>query len=265
MRTRSPDCCEVINWTGVPKSATSRRRRRPSGSVDLVNSTTRFLPCCLTSTPTWLFGRSTITRPVLSLPRRKSTSRSGNVSRLRFSAKAVAAEAASAVPGHRLENDQQRLALDLGLVRRGLLQVQHHPAALAGLHHVHRTQVALVHFNGGAADGIRDAREVERDARRRLHGKSGRHRGERLRQIDADHFRPIASSWSQPRSRFAHGLHANAPKASRPSPAARSHCAIVDFFWFISFHSLAAAASRRVRSIHRRRLARFRASRLRFR
>jgi len=86
MRTRSPAWVVVMVCTGVPKSVTSRRRRRPSGSEDRRNSTIRFWPCWRMSTPTWLFARSTTTRPALSLPRRKSTSRMGWVSRLRLSA-----------------------------------------------------------------------------------------------------------------------------------------------------------------------------------
>ncbi|MDH6593031.1 hypothetical protein M2165_002920 [Variovorax sp. TBS-050B] len=88
--------------------------------------------------------------------------------------------------GHRLEDHQQRLALDLGLVGGRLLEVQHHAAAFAGLHHVHRAQVALVHVDGGAPDGIGHAGKVERDARRRLDHEAGRQRRERLRQVDAD-------------------------------------------------------------------------------
>ena len=40
---------------------------RPSGSEDFRNSTTRFWPCWRMSTPTWLLGRSTMTRPELSV------------------------------------------------------------------------------------------------------------------------------------------------------------------------------------------------------
>jgi len=39
------------------------------------------------STPTWLFGSSTITRPAPSVPRRKSMSFSASWSRFRLSAK----------------------------------------------------------------------------------------------------------------------------------------------------------------------------------
>ncbi len=96
MRTRSPLWNDVTDCTGVPKSATSSRRRKPSDKLDLRNSTTSDCPCCLMSTPTWLFGRSTITRPAPSAPRRKSMSFIGRTSWLRFSAKTTAVEAAGA-------------------------------------------------------------------------------------------------------------------------------------------------------------------------
>ena len=57
MRTRSPLWNVETVCTGVPKSVTSRRRRRLSGSVERRNSTTRLWPCWRMSTPTWLLGQ----------------------------------------------------------------------------------------------------------------------------------------------------------------------------------------------------------------
>ena len=55
---KSSRCC-----IGVPKSVTSRRRRMPSGREDFRNSTTSVWPCWRMSTPTWLLGSDTMTRP----------------------------------------------------------------------------------------------------------------------------------------------------------------------------------------------------------
>jgi len=75
MRTFSP-CWKVLTvLTGVPKSITSRRRRRLSGSEVLRNSTTRFWPCWRMSIPVVVSDISTTTRPSPARPRRKSTSR----------------------------------------------------------------------------------------------------------------------------------------------------------------------------------------------
>ena len=76
----------------------------PSGAVERRNSTIRFWPCWRMSTPTWLLGRSTTTRPAPSRPRRKSMSRSDSGAVLRLSAKCsgsaeVRTPAAAAVAG----------------------------------------------------------------------------------------------------------------------------------------------------------------------
>src|SRR5882672_8694138 len=75
MRTFSP-CWNVLTVvTGVPKSTTSRRRRRLSGSAVLMNSTMTFWPCWRMSMPVLVSERSTTTRPSPERPRRKSMSR----------------------------------------------------------------------------------------------------------------------------------------------------------------------------------------------
>ncbi|MNX78523.1 hypothetical protein D3C86_1101210 [compost metagenome] len=62
--------------TGVPKSVTSKRRRRSCGSEVPMKSTTRFWPCCWILMPESREDRSTTTRPAPSVPRRKSILRS---------------------------------------------------------------------------------------------------------------------------------------------------------------------------------------------
>jgi len=61
--------------TGVPKSTTSSRRRRFSGSAVLRKSTTMFCPCVRMSMPVLVSERSITMRPSPARPRRKSTSR----------------------------------------------------------------------------------------------------------------------------------------------------------------------------------------------
>ena len=75
MCTLSPCGTVVISDTGVPKSVTSRRRRRLGGRPVFMKSTSTVLPTWRTSTATWLFGRSTTMRPSPLAPRLKSMSR----------------------------------------------------------------------------------------------------------------------------------------------------------------------------------------------
>jgi hypothetical protein len=68
-----------------------------------------------------------------------------------------------------LEDDEQRVALQLGAVIGGLTQVQHQAGTVARLGDGRRSHIALVDFDGVAPDGVADrARQVERDARRTL-------------------------------------------------------------------------------------------------
>ena len=106
------------------------------------------------STPTWLFGRSTIDAAgavgaAAEVEVLAAAACRGCGSRRTLAARRWPGAAAA----DRLQRHQQRLALDLGLVGGGLLEVQHQPGAVAGLHHVDRAQVALVDVDGGAARG----------------------------------------------------------------------------------------------------------------
>ena len=95
-----------------------------------------------------------------------------------------------------LEHDDQHLAFELRPVVGRLLEVEHQARALAGLRHADRAQVALVDLDRRLAQRVADAGQVDRDARRRLDGEAGRHRGQRLAQLDADHLGArLLASW----------------------------------------------------------------------
>ncbi len=84
-----------------------------------------------------------------------------------------------------IEHQQQRLALQLGAVARGLLEVEHQARAVTGLRHAHRTQVALVDLDAVAAQGVGHAGQVDGDARRRLHREAVGDGGQRFGKLDA--------------------------------------------------------------------------------
>ena len=77
--------------------------------------------------------------------------------------------------------------MDLCLVGGGLLQVEHHPGALAGLHNGHRLQVALVDLDRGTPHGVGHPGEIQRNAGGRLNGKACRQGRQGLGQINPHH------------------------------------------------------------------------------
>jgi hypothetical protein len=69
----------------------------------------------------------------------------------------------------------------------GLLQVEHQPSAISSLRDADRTQVALIDVDGGAAEPIGNARQVEGHARWCLHRESGGRGVDGLGEFDPDH------------------------------------------------------------------------------
>jgi hypothetical protein len=182
--------------TGVPKSETSSLRRRVSGRVDLVVEFLRStLPETLLLQVDTDLGAGQAdddaagavraaaevdvaqrqlldvlaVREMHGLRRRRRGRRRGGAGRL-------------------VERDQQHLALQLGSVVGRLLEVQHHARALAGARDVHAAHIGGVDLHGGATHAIADVGQVDRHARRRLDHESGGSRGQRLAELDADHF-----------------------------------------------------------------------------
>jgi hypothetical protein len=109
---------------------------------------------------------------------------------------------------HRVQRHQQRLALQLRLVAGGRLQVEHQPRAVTGGDHVDRAQVALVQFDRRAAQAVAGAGDVQRDARGGLDGEAGRHRVQRLREVDAH---DLHATLQRAADRFHERCSAHAP------------------------------------------------------
>ena len=85
------------------------------------------------------------------------------------------------------ERDDERAAVDRGLVRHRAAQVEHEPGAVGALHDVHAAQFALCDVLARAAERARRIGEVEGNARRVGHGEVGRHALQRLARRHPHH------------------------------------------------------------------------------
>ena len=145
------------------------------------NSTTRLCPCWRMSTPTWVLGSWTMTRPAPCSrggSRRRATPSADRSAPARtatpVSRRAAGAESSSTISGcpasRRVVGGWRRFSTSACARRLG---------------DVGRTHVALVQFHRVPAQAVAHARQVDGHARRRLHGKAARHGRQRLAQLDA--------------------------------------------------------------------------------
>ena len=87
-----------------------------------------------------------------------------------------------------IEHHNEGLAFHLGLVGCRLLEVDHHAGAVPGLHHIGRTQIALVHFGGVAAYVVDHTWKVQRNPGGRLDGEPGGYGRQRFAGFNANDF-----------------------------------------------------------------------------
>ncbi len=88
--------------------------------------------------------------------------------------------------GHRVQGHQKNFALKVSPIGCSRLQIQHHTRPVASLNHIGRLQVSLVDIDKIAASRITDALEVQRNARRRLNRKTGRHGRKVFRELNSN-------------------------------------------------------------------------------
>jgi hypothetical protein len=145
--------------TGVPKSVTSRRRRRLSGRLERRNSTTRLAPCC-----------GCRRRPGCSAARRRPGRRRRAAAEVDVLERQLAAVQAlgeargrlRAGVGERrrhdvLERDDEHLAVELGAIARRLLEVEHERVRSPDWATLTERRFALVDVDHRLAEGAGDA------------------------------------------------------------------------------------------------------------
>jgi hypothetical protein len=157
-----------------------------------------------------------------------------------------------------LERDDEHLAVELGPIAGRLLEVEDEAGPLTRLGHAHRAQVALVDLDHRLAEGAGDARQIDRDPRRRLDGEAGRHRGQRLAHLDPDHLGARLLGAGDGLDRSCDQAGSAAPASTRNAQRRERHAAIDFSHMLVIAPSPEAGGRCCARSIRPPRLARSR-------